>query len=310
MTAQGAATGTTGGAAEAPAVSIAAATAALPRRSKRARATAKPSRLRTVLTLAPFALVLLLAIVGPLLVTHDPLRVVGPPSLPPGGEYLFGTDASGMDIFSRVVTATRINVLLAGSAVIVTSVAALTVGLLTGMYESRSGVRAYLARGTSRALDLFDSVPAIIVAMVLVALYGVNPVSLVVTISIIMTPGQARLVRTEVLRIRGEAYLDAARMAGARESTVLLREVLPNASWPTIENASYVFGAAVILTAALGFLGIGLPPPTAEWGSMIAKGASDASVGRWWAALFPALALSGTVAAVTLALGLVRSRRP
>lgn len=268
------------------------------------------SRRRTILALLPLGLIVVVALLGPLLVTYDPIRVSGPPSLSPDAEHWFGTDASGMDIYSRVVAATQINVLLATSAVLLTSVAALTIGLLTGMYESGRGIRAYLARGTSRVLDLFDSVPAIIVAMVLVSLYGVSPVTLVVTISIIMAPGQARLVRTEVLRIRSEAYLDAARMAGARETSIVLREVLPNASWPTIENASYVFGAAVILTAALGFLGIGLPPPTAEWGSMIAKGASDATVGRWWSALLPAAALSITVASVTLALGTLRSRRP
>lgn len=265
---------------------------------------------RTLLSLAPIVLILVVAVAAPLLITNDPERVVGPPAQAPNGEFWFGTDASGMDIYSRVLSATRINVLLASSAVLLTSVAALTIGLLTGMYESRRGVGAQLARGTSRVLDLFDSVPAIIIAMVFVALYGVSPLTLVVSISIIMTPGQARLVRTEVLRIRGEAYLDAARMAGARESSVLLREVLPNASWPTIENASYVFGAAVILTAALGFLGIGLAPPTPEWGSMVSRGASDATVGRWWSAFFPAVALSATVASVTLALGLVRSRRP
>ena len=265
---------------------------------------------RTILSLLPLGVIVVVALLGPLLVTYDPIRVSGPPSLKPDAEHWFGTDASGMDIYSRVVAATQINVLLATSAVLLTSVAALTIGLLTGMYESSRGIRAQLARGTSRVLDLFDSVPAIIVAMVLVSLHGVSPVTLVVTISIIMAPGQARLVRTEVLRIRSEAYLDAARMAGARETSIVLREVLPNASWPTIENASYVFGAAVILTAALGFLGIGLPPPTAEWGSMIAKGASDATVGRWWSALFPAAALSLTVASVTLALGTLRSRRP
>jgi peptide/nickel transport system permease protein len=259
--------------------------------------------------MVPLTVILLAAVLGPSLGTFDPIRVVGPPSQAPNGEFWFGTDPSGMDIYSRVLDAARTNLVIATMAVVLTCSSALLIGLLTGMNESRSGLRAYFARGVSRTLDLFDSVPAIIVAMVLVALYGVSPTTLVVSISIIMVPGQARLVRTEVLRIRSEAYLDAARMAGASEFSVIVREVLPNSSWPVIENASYVFGVAVILTAALGFLGVGLPPPTAEWGSMISRGASDAAVGRWWSALFPALALSFAVAAVSVTLSLVRTRR-
>lgn len=259
--------------------------------------------------LAPLALIVLLACLSPVLGAHDPERVVGDPSLAPGGEFPFGTDPSGMDVYSRVLAAAGRNLLIATGAVVLTSVLAMVVGLLTGMNESRTGIRALLARGTSRALDLFDAVPAIIVAMVFVALYGVSPTTLVVSIAIIMVPGQARLVRTEVLRIRGEGYVDAARMAGEGEVSVLVREVAPNAAWPVVENASYVFGVAVILTAALGFLGVGLPPPTPEWGSMISRGSSDAAVGRWWSALFPALALSLTVGSVAIASSLVRTRR-
>jgi peptide/nickel transport system permease protein len=261
------------------------------------------------LKLAPITVIVLLAVLSPVLGTYDPERVVADPSLSPNGDHFFGTDPSGMDIYSRVLAAAGRNLLIATGAVVLTSIVALAVGLLTGMNESRSGIRAYLARGASRVLDLFDAVPAIIVAMVFVALYGVSPTTLVVSIAIIMVPAQARLVRTEVLRIRGEGYVDAARMSGEGEFTVLVREVAPNASWPIIENASYVFGVAVILTAALGFLGIGLPPPTPEWGSMISRGASDAAVGRWWSALFPALALSLTVGSVALASSLIRTRR-
>ncbi|MDO8382841.1 MAG: ABC transporter permease [Microbacterium sp.] len=263
---------------------------------------------RMLLSISPLIAIVVIALLSPALLTFDPERVVGPPATPPNGTHWFGTDASGMDVWSRVVAASQINLLIAGGAVLATSVLALVVGLLTGMNESHGGLRGLTARGLSRALDLFDAVPAIIVAMVLVTLYGVSPVSIIVSISIILVPGQARLVRTEVLRVRNEAYLDAARMAGASESELIVREVLPNASWPVIENINYVFGVAVILTATLGFLGIGLAPPTPEWGSMIARGASDATVGRWWAALFPTLALIITVASVTLAVAALRRR--
>jgi len=158
-----------------------------------------------------------------------------------------------------------------------------------------------VARGLSRSLDLLQAIPAVVIALALVAFFGTSILSMTVALTIILAPNQARLVRTEVLRVRSEAYLDAARMAGERELAITIRHVFPNSSWPALENASLVFGAAILLTATLGFLGVGLRPPTPEWGSMISTGASDAAVGRWWSALFPALAIVGAVAAFAAA---------
>jgi peptide/nickel transport system permease protein len=146
-----------------------------------------------------------------------------------------------------------------------------------------------------------QAIPAIVVGLVLVAFFGTSVETLTIAMIVVLSPNQARLVRTEVLRVRTEAYLDAARMAGEREASVTVRHVLPNASWPALENSTLVFGAAILLTATLGFLGVGLHPPTPEWGSMISTGASDAAVGRWWPALFPALAIIASVASFAAA---------
>jgi peptide/nickel transport system permease protein len=267
-------------------------------------ATAKKSRRDAVvvgLKLLPLAIMLLLAVIGPWIVPHDPEKVIGLPSIPPGGAFWMGTDSAGLDVFSRVVAATRVNVLIGVLVTVLATGAGIIVGLAIGMNESRRGPLGLLARGTARAVDLLQALPAVIVGLVIVAFYGASVPTMILAIAVIIFPLQARLVRTEVLRVRSEAYVEAGRVAGLGELRLIVRHVLPNSSWPALENTAFVFGVAVILTAALGFLGVGLPPPAPEWGSMLARGASDASVGRWWSATFPTIALILAVSSVALA---------
>lgn len=251
-------------------------------------------------TLLPAAVLVLIALIGPWIIPFSATEAVGPPDLTPGTDgHWFGTDSAGMDVFSRTIAATQNNLLIGLLTTLVATVVGIMVGLAVGMNESRPGPIGWLARGMSRSLDLIQAIPAIVIGLVLLAFFGASIPSLVVALSVILTPNQARLVRTEVLRVRGEAYLDAARISGEPERAVIIRHVLPNSSWPALENTSLVFGSAIILTAGLGFLGVGLNPPTPEWGSMIAAGAPAAAVGRWWPALFPAAALAVTVFAIT-----------
>jgi peptide/nickel transport system permease protein len=259
------------------------------------------TRAALALRLAPAAILVIVAIVGPLVAPYAATKVAGTPSIPPGSQFWFGTDSSGLDVFSRVLVATRLNVFIGVASTLLATVVGILIGLLIGMQESGRGPIGLLARGIARALDLLQALPAIIVGLIVVAFYGASTTTIILAISIIVMPLQARLVRTEVLRVRNEAYLEAARIAGLSELRLTLRHVLPNSSWPAVENTPFLFGVAVILTAALGFLGVGVPPPTAEWGSMLAQGASGASVGIWWPASFPALALIGSVGSVALA---------
>lgn len=250
-------------------------------------------------TLVPAGVILLLAVIGPYIVPYTPIEVVARPDLLPGAAHWFGTDSVGMDVFSRTIAATRNNLLIALGTTLVSTTVGVLVGLAVGMNESRRGALGVLCRGVTRALDLAQAVPAIVIGLVLLALFGRSIPSLVFALSVVLTPNQARLVRTEVLRVRGEAYLDAARVSGDPELRLVLRHVLPNSAWPALENASLVFGSAIVLTAGLGFLGVGLPAPTPEWGSMIALGAPPAASGRWWSAFFPAVALAASVFAVS-----------
>jgi peptide/nickel transport system permease protein len=270
----------------------AAAATTTPRRAARRRTT---GRARAVLGCLPALVVLALTVLGPALAPYPAEEVVGTPNLPPGATYWFGTDPSGMDVFSRTLTGFSYDVLIGLGVTALATVVGIAVGLGVGMFEGRGGLSGLLARTASRALDLLQAIPAIVLALGLVSFFGATVVVLVVSISVVLLPSQARVVRSETLRVRGEAYVEAARISGFSEPRLIVRHVLPNVSWPALENTTLQFGSAIFVVAALGFLGIGLPVPTPEWGSMISVGAPAAAVGRWWPALFPAAALALTV---------------
>jgi len=259
--------------------------------------------------LLPLAVIVVAAVFLVNVVPFDPEKVAGPSSLPPGPEHWFGTDSAGLDVFSRTIAATRTNLLIAVLVAAAATAAGILLGLLIGMNESAKGARGRIAQSSARVIDLVEAVPGVIIGLIAVAFYGANLVTLTLAMAFILFPIQARLTRTEVLRVRGEAYLDAARMKGMSEFALTVKHVMPNSSWAALENSSVIFAVSIILTAGLGFIGVGLPPPTPEWGSMLSRGASDALVGRWWSAAFPALALGLTVAAVSMASGAVFSNK-
>jgi peptide/nickel transport system permease protein len=267
-------------------------------------------RTRLVLQCIPFGIVLLLAVVGPWLAPLDPTKVVGLNSSAPTAEFWFGTDSNGLDVFSRTVAAFRLDITIALCVTIIATGVALVVGLISGMYESRRGLLGLAARLLGRIVDLVQSIPVMIAGLVIVSFFGRNAVVITLSLAIVLIPFQARLMRTEVLRTRSDGYIDAARMSGESEWRILRRHVLPNAAGPTIENSSSIFGMAIIFSAALGFLGVGIPIPAAEWGNMLALGAPDAAVGRWWPVLFPAAALAFSVwSASVLVAGLTNRPR-
>jgi peptide/nickel transport system permease protein len=251
----------------------------------------------------PFAVLLLIAIVGPFVVPYDPERVVGASTLAPSAAHIFGTDSTGMDVFSRVVAATRINLFMALLVTVFATTVGLIVGLVIGMNESNGGIAGLLGRGTNRLIDLTDAIPALIVGIVVVGLFGPSVLSLSIALAFIMMPNQVRLTRAEVLKVRTDAYLDAARMAGQTPLQVMFRHVLPNSCRPALENSSLVFGVSIIVSASLGFLGVGLAPPTPEWGAMISSGVSDVMLGTWWTTVFPAVALCVAVGCAAAATG-------
>jgi peptide/nickel transport system permease protein len=249
---------------------------------------------------APFFALVVVAATYRLWVPFDPQEVVARPARSPSGEHWFGTDSAGMDVFSRVVAATGVDLVIGLGSMALATAIGIVLGLVVGVNEERGGVLGMVARSISRFVDLFQALPSVVTVMIAASFFGVSVGSLIVLTGVILSPIQIRLVRTEVLRVRSEAYLDASRMAGLSERAIAVRNVFPNSTGPAFENLSVLFGAAIMVTGALGFLGIGIAPPTAEWGSIINAGLSDATVGRWWTVGFASLALAITVAAFVL----------
>lgn len=270
-----------------------------------------PSRrsARSYLRYVPFGLLVALAILGPILAPMSATMVTGSPSQPPSAEHLFGTDSNGFDVFSRTLTAFRLDVLIGAAVTAMATVVALVIGTVAGMYASEGGLRGRVASLAGRLIDLIQALPVMIAGLVIVSFFGRSAVVMSIALAVVLMPFQARILRSEVMRHRVDGYVIAARMSGESEFTVLRRHVLPNSWGPVMANCSAIFGMAIIMSAGLGFVGVGIPLPQAEWGNMLSSAAPDAAVGRWWAALFPALALAFSVWAASTLTAKPRPRR-
>jgi peptide/nickel transport system permease protein len=203
--------------------------------------------------------------------------------------HWFGTDASGLDIFSRVLTAPRTDLVIAISANAISMVSGTLIGLLCGFY------RGWLAELVMRISDLLQSFPVLISGMILVTLAGRNMGNIILALGLLYTPIYVRLARVETLSQRSRGYVEASRAIGLREIAIAARHVLPNALAPSLIQASVMVGFGILMTAGLSFVGAGVRPPTPEWGLMIAGGVDDMIQGVWWPSVFPGVAISLTV---------------
>jgi peptide/nickel transport system permease protein len=204
----------------------------------------------------------------------------------PTEAHPFGTDGSGRDIFSRVLTGGRISISIGFVIVILTG----TVGTVYGGISGYFG--GLVDEVMMRLLDVLFAFPGLLVALVVAAMLNPGYWTLVLAFSIFGWTGYARLVRGEVLSVKENEYVLAAKALGARDTSIIFKHVIPNAIAPLIVQASLGIGTAVIGVAALGFLGLGFPPGTAEWGTMLNDTRSTVIPGpggriKWWATLFP-----------------------
>lgn len=239
----------------------------------------------SLVTLLLFLTLVVFVAIPQVVATHDPYAIRPADRLrPPSTEHLFGTDELGRDVFSRVTFGLRVSL---GAAIIVVASAALVgtlVGLLAGFY------RGPLDAFVMRVADIFVSFPQLIMAMVIVSLFGPSLRNAMLAIVIIWWPQYARLVRSQVLSIVNSEYVHAAAAIGASDSRRLFRHVFPNASGPLLVRASLDVGTALLLTASLSFLGLGASPPTPELGSLVNEGRTYLMT-AWWYTTFPGLAI-------------------
>lgn len=244
----------------------------------------------TVLGLAIIALVLLVAMFAPYLATHDPEKVVlREINIPPSKEHFFGTDDSGMDVYSRVVYGSRISLRI-GAIVIAISV---SVGSALGVIAGYMGGK--IDEFIMRVVDVFFAIPFLILAMAVAAAIGERSLETVIlAISFVGWAGYARLIRGQALSVRENQYVEAARSLGASNRRIIFRHVLPNTLAPITVQATMDMGGIILAAAGLSFIGFGAPPGTPEWGRMIADG-REWLVTAWWQVTFPGLAILITV---------------
>lgn len=244
-----------------------------------------------------FMLIVLIAIVGPWLAPHptmlaDPTQRLLPPSL----LHWFGTDENGMDVFSRLLAAPRTDVMIALVATLLSVLVGAPLGVLTGFFESSPRrIISLSAEAVLRLLDVVQSFPVFILAMVMVAIRGTGTENVILAVAFVNFPVFLRLVRSELLSLRQRPFAEAARAIGRSDLSLAFVHLLPNAIPTVVVQLSVTVGFAVLLTAGLSFIGAGVSPPTPELGAMIAGGAKFMALGQWWISLFPGLALGGIV---------------
>lgn len=255
------------------------------------------------LPLLPATALLLLALLGPAIAPQDPFATdVAIGLQPPSAAHRFGTDQLGRDVLSRVIAATRLDMAIAFSAVLISAIAGTLVGATCGFLGGA------LDRWVGRLVDVLMAFPLFVVAMALVAALGNSVASVIYATALINLPFYIRLSRAEVAVRRHAGYVLAARLGGAGDARLLFGVLLPNVLPMLAVQVSLNLGWAILNGAGLSFIGLGVRPPTPEWGVLVSEGAQFILTGQWWVALFPGLALFAAVYAFTLAGDALRDR--
>ena len=240
----------------------------------------------TGLAFALFVLLVVLAAAGPWLAPYDPLASNTAEALkPPSHAHWFGTDQLGRDLLSRVVVATRLDLTISICAVMIAFAVGSAAGVTGGFYGG------WTDRLIGRVLDTIMAFPLFVLAMGIVAALGNTVANIVYATAIINVPFYARLARSEVMVRREAGFIEAARLAGNRGPRILAMHLFPNCLPPMMVQISLNLGWAILNAAGLSFIGLGVRPPTPEWGIMVAEGAAFIVSGEWWIGLFPGAAL-------------------
>ena len=234
------------------------------------------------------------ALLGERITPYDPFNSFAAGHLPPSPEHWMGTDRLGRDVLSRVMVGSRDVLIIAPLAAMLGVTAGTLLGLVMGYY--RGAVDDVL----SRIVEAFLALPVILVALLTLVVLGTSPIVVIGVVGILFTPIVARTVRSAVLSERQLDYVTAAKLRGETGRFILLREIFPNVMGPTAVEMTVRFGYAIFTVATLSFLGVGLQPPSPDWGLSVSQEYTNMISGVWWSTLFPALAIASAVVAVNL----------
>ncbi len=250
--------------------------------------------------LALLAVYVLSAVLAPWIAPHDPLRQIlllrlRPPltATPSAGMFLLGTDDVGRDVFSRILEGARASLIVGTLSVSVSLLCGTVFGLLAGWF------RGWTAILVMRIVDIVLSIPAILLAVLTVAVLGPSFINLILVLGLTRWPRYTRVAYAQTLQVATLPYIRAAEMAGARAPRILLRHILPNIAGPLMVVATTEFGLMILFEAGLSFLGLGIQPPYPSWGSIMSEGQNYVAR-AWWMTVFPGLCLFGVVLCVNL----------
>ncbi|WP_341892519.1 ABC transporter permease [Variovorax sp. YR752] len=240
----------------------------------------------TMVAAALFLLFILIALIGPAIVPHDPLASNATAALqPPSATHWFGTDALGRDIFSRTLVATRLDLGIAISAVVLSFAIGIALGLAAGFFGG------WWDTAITRVSDTIMAFPLFVLAMGIVAALGNTVGNIVLATAIINLPFYIRVARAEANVRRGAGFIEAARLSGNGDVRILAVHLFPNILPPAMVQVSLNMGWAILNAAGLSFIGLGVRPPTPEWGILVAEGAQFIVSGEWWVSFFPGAVL-------------------
>jgi peptide/nickel transport system permease protein len=235
------------------------------------------------------------AVAAPAIMPYDPDAPDADHALEaPSRRHWLGTDLYGRDQLTRIVYAGRVDLLVALEATAI----ALSVGAALGAVAGYRG--RWVDQLLMRVVDTIQAFPSFILAMGIAAALGNRVTNIVIAIAITHVPIYGRLIRGEMLRIREMEYAEAARTVGNRQRRIIFYHLLPNCFPPVIVQATLAMGFAILTVAALSYIGLGIRPPTSEWGAMTAEGAGYIVSGEWWIFLFPGVAIMATVLSFNL----------
>lgn len=239
-------------------------------------------------------LLILTAVFAEVLAPYDPIEVTPDIVQPPSATYWMGTDNLGRDILSRVIWGARISVTVSFISVFLGKFIGAALGIMSAYYGGKVDFVI------QRAMDVLLSLPVLLLALTIVAVFGPSLTNVIGAIALVMVPSGARVIRSQALSVMRNPYVDAARACGASDLRIMARHVLPNCLAPLIIVITISMGTAILAESSLSFLGVGVPPPTPTWGGMLSGNARTYMTTALWIGLFPGLAISLVILAFNL----------
>jgi peptide/nickel transport system permease protein len=286
------------------------ATVSPPPLQRASRLSARPSRLRRVgrsfgqfVRRSPMSAfwglvalaVVVMAVTAPVIAPYDPLKSnFRSMTKPPNEKNYFGTDQIGRDTLSRVVWGSRASLTVAFFAVLLGTTTGALWGLASGFFGGRFDI------ASQRTIEFMQAFPDLVLAMAIAMALGAGTGTVIVAIAITRIPFGGRVIRSVVLSLKEMPFVEAARGLGASNMRLMFRHILPQCIAPFLILATTHLGVAIVIEASLGFLGVGIPPPTPTWGNMLSDALNSGLVPPWWLVLFPGLAITVTVLAFNL----------